>query len=62
MITRRELLRHLTAHGCTPLREGGKHSVWLNPKSEARTTVPRHREIPRMTARAICDQLGVPRI
>lgn len=62
MITRRALVRHLTEHGCLLLREGGKHSVWVNPDTESRSTVPRHREIPRSTARKICDQLGVPRV
>jgi hypothetical protein len=31
---RRELLRHLAAHGCQLLREGGRHSLFFNPKSE----------------------------
>ena len=56
----RDLERHLRANGCEPLREGGKHSVWHNPEAKRRTTVPRHTEIPRMTARAICRQLDVP--
>jgi mRNA interferase HicA len=56
----RDLERHLRAQGCTLLREGAKHSVWLNPRTERRTTVPRHREIPPTTARVICKQLGVP--
>ena len=29
---RRELVRHLTEQGCTPLREGSRHSVFHNPK------------------------------
>jgi len=28
---RRDLLRHLQAHGCHLDREGAKHSLWLNP-------------------------------
>jgi HicA toxin of bacterial toxin-antitoxin, len=59
MIKTRDLRRHLRTHGCEQLREGAKHSVWQGPGG--RSTVPRHREIPRTTARAICDQLGVPR-
>ena len=57
-----DLERHLRAHGATPLREGGKHSVWIAPQAPRPVTVPRHREIPPMTARAICKQLGVPPI
>ena len=44
------------------VREGGRHTVWENPATERRSTVPRHRELPRGTARAICDQLGVQRV
>ena len=28
---RRDLLRHLSSHGCVLLREGGSHSWWHNP-------------------------------
>ena len=57
MIKTRDLRRHLRANGCHQLREGSNHSVWQGPGG--RSTLPRHREIPRTTARAICDQLGV---
>ncbi|MBA2450147.1 MAG: type II toxin-antitoxin system HicA family toxin [Chloroflexi bacterium] len=59
---RRDLERHLREHGCVPLREGARHSVWENPSTEKRSTLPRHRELPRTTARSICVQLGVPPI
>lgn len=59
MTKRRDLERHLRAHGCEPLREGAKHAVWHNPSLKRRTTLPRHTEIPRTTAREICKQLGV---
>jgi mRNA interferase HicA len=62
MIQRRELERHLMRHGCALLREGGRHSVWTDGTGERHATVPRHREIPRTTARAICDQLAIPRL
>lgn len=60
MIKRRDLERHLRLHGCVLVREGGKHSVWENRANERRSTVPRHRELPPATARAICTQLGIP--
>ena len=28
---RRDLVRHLEQHGCTVLREGANHSIYLNP-------------------------------
>lgn len=31
MIKRTALERHLRQHGCTKVREGGKHSVWRGP-------------------------------
>jgi predicted RNA binding protein YcfA (HicA-like mRNA interferase family) len=55
-----DLEKHLAQYGCAAVREGGRHSVWQHLGSGARSTVPRHREIPRQTARAICRQLGVP--
>jgi predicted RNA binding protein YcfA (HicA-like mRNA interferase family) len=61
MEKRRDLVRHLADHGCRLLRQGRNHEVWIAPTGR-RSTVPRHREIPRGTARAICDQLGVPRL
>jgi mRNA interferase HicA len=43
---RRDLLRHMTQHGCRFVREGGEHSIWENPATNRRTSVPRHREVP----------------
>jgi mRNA interferase HicA len=60
MIKRRDHVRHLAAHGCLQLRRGGRHDVRWQPSTLRRATVPRHREIPRGTALAICRQLGVP--
>jgi mRNA interferase HicA len=57
---RRDLLRHLSSHGCALLREGGNHSWWHNPARNARSAVPRHSEINDHLARKICKDLGVP--
>lgn len=57
---RRDLLRHLRAHGCELLREGGRHSVLVNRAKGVASTVPRHREIDDMLARKICRDLEVP--
>ncbi|MGH3006544.1 MAG: type II toxin-antitoxin system HicA family toxin [Gaiellaceae bacterium] len=56
---RSELERHLRDHGCEVLREGANHAIWHNPAQDLRAPVPRHREIPIGTARAICRQLAV---
>ena len=55
-----DLLRHLEAHGCALLREGGSHSVYANRSSRKVSTIPRHREINDFLARKICRDLGVP--
>jgi predicted RNA binding protein YcfA (HicA-like mRNA interferase family) len=57
---RRDLVSHLTQHGCQLLREGGRHSVFWNPSKGTTSTVPRHREIQEFLARKICRDLGVP--
>ena len=57
---RRDLLAHLTRHGCRFVREGGDHSIWENPANGRRTSIPRHREIVEFTARKICRHLDVP--
>lgn len=42
---RRDLIRHLEAHGVRLLWEGGKHAVYVNAAAGRTTTVPRHAEI-----------------
>jgi mRNA interferase HicA len=56
---RRELIRHLEAHGCGLLREGGRHSVYWNPASRRTSAVPRHTEIIDVIAKKICRDLDV---
>jgi mRNA interferase HicA len=58
---RADLIRHMEAHGCEFVREGGKHTVYRNPANGAATTIPRHREIKRHLAKKICDDLGIAR-
>jgi mRNA interferase HicA len=61
-VKRSALLRHLRRHGCVLKREGGAHSLWLNPATGAVEAVPRHTEIPDLLARKICRGLGVPEL
>ncbi|MBI4655706.1 MAG: type II toxin-antitoxin system HicA family toxin [Elusimicrobia bacterium] len=58
---RRELVRHLLQEGCVLSREGGKYSVFMNPKAEMKKEVPvtRHNEIADFTVRKICRDLGI---
>lgn len=57
---RRDLIRHLEAHGCELLREGGNHSVYVNRAKRKTTAVPRHREINDFLAKKICQDLEIP--
>jgi len=50
---RRDLEKKLRVAGCYLKREGGSHSVWLNPKNGVTETVPRHNEIKENLARKI---------
>jgi len=56
---RRELERHVQANGCSLLREGAAHSIWVNPQTGHREAVLRHNEIKKHLARKICRSLSV---
>lgn len=56
---RRAFLKHLNKHGCILLREGGKHSWFINPSNNKRSSVPRHNEINDILAIKICKDLGI---
>lgn len=56
---RRILIAHLNTHGCTILREGAKHSVFINSQNNHVSTIPRHPEINDFLAEKICKDLGI---
>jgi mRNA interferase HicA len=58
---RANLIRHLEAHGCLFVREGGKHTIYKHPSNGAFSSVPRHREVKESLVRKLCDDLGIPR-
>jgi mRNA interferase HicA len=57
-----DLVRHLEQFGCTLLREGGRHSVFVNRARNKTSTVPRHREVNDFLAKKICRDLDVPEV
>ena len=57
---RRDLEQHLKNHGCTLLRHGASHDVWISGTSIQTEVIPRHREIKTHLARKICRTLAVP--
>jgi mRNA interferase HicA len=54
-----DLIRHIEAQGCVFMREGGRHTVYLNPTARKVSTVPRHREINDFMAKKICRELEI---
>ena len=58
---RRDLLRHLARHGCTLLREGRNHTVYVNLTAGKASTIPRHNDVNEGLAKKICKDLQVPR-
>jgi hypothetical protein len=59
-VERVDPVRHQEAHGSGLLREGGNHSVYVNPVTRKVSAVPRHREVKAFLARKICRDLEVP--
>jgi len=55
-----DLVKHIRKYGCVFMKEGGSHSVWLNPLIGRTSTIPRHTEINTHTGKKICKDLGVP--
>lgn len=57
---RRDLIFHLEKNGCLFLREGSKHTVYTNPRTNRVSTLPRHTEINDFLAKKICKDLDIP--
>ena len=55
-----DLIRHVEANGGLLRREGGNHSVYINPDARRTSVIPRHREINDFLARKICRDLVIP--
>ncbi|MEI6435065.1 MAG: type II toxin-antitoxin system HicA family toxin [Bacteroidota bacterium] len=59
---RGNFLKHLNTNGCTLLREGAKHTIYLNPENQKQSTVGRHQELSNLLCKKICKQLDIPSI
>ena len=55
---KRELEKLLRRAGCYLKREGGSHSLWINPQTGVVEAVPRHAEIKEPLAKKILKNLG----
>lgn len=49
----------LVEEGAVVKREGAEHTIWINPQTGQKASIPRHSEIKKFTARAICKDLGI---
>mgnify|MGYP003816147597 CR=1 FL=1 len=56
---RKDLIKYLLENGCKKIREGARHSVFLNSSTNNTSTVPRHNEIDNNLAKKICKDLGI---
>lgn len=57
---RNDLIKHIEKNDCEFLREGKKHTVYINRKKLKSSTIPRHREINEFLAIKICKDLEIP--
>lgn len=57
---RRDRNRHLEDNGCQELREGAKHTMYVNPSRKKVSAVPRQNEINEILTRRICRDLEIP--
>lgn len=55
----RKFQRHLRRHGCRFLREGGSHTLWINPANGCTQSIPRHTEISARLIKRICTKLKI---
>ncbi|GHT87097.1 hypothetical protein FACS1894137_13690 [Spirochaetia bacterium] len=55
---RTELLQRLNRLGAVFVRHGKKHDVYIQPKTNIETTVPRHENIKEFTAKSILKTLS----
>jgi len=53
-----ELIQKLNRQGAVLVRRGGKHDVYMQPKTNKEAAVPRHDEINEYTAKAILKKLS----
>ncbi len=56
---RQDLIRYLEKNGCEFLREGGRHTIYVNRAVQKSSAIPRHREINNFLARKICRDLQI---
>jgi predicted RNA binding protein YcfA (HicA-like mRNA interferase family) len=56
-VKRADLEKKLRIAGCYLKRQGGSHSLWINPKTGVIEAIPRHKEIKEPLANKILKAL-----
>ncbi|MEK7107977.1 MAG: addiction module toxin, HicA family [Patescibacteria group bacterium] len=59
---RSKLIVYLNHCGCVFLREGTRHTLFVNPLLDKVSSMPRHREVDNLLAEKICKDLGIKSI
>jgi predicted RNA binding protein YcfA (HicA-like mRNA interferase family) len=55
---RKDLLKKILFVGCVLVRHGGRHDLYINPKTGKKQPVPRHGEIDEILAKHILKELA----
>jgi predicted RNA binding protein YcfA (HicA-like mRNA interferase family) len=58
---KRDLEKHLRAHGCELKRHGSRHDFWHKVGTDRTSAVPRHKKIDPHTTKGILEDLDVPK-
>ncbi len=56
---RAQFVSYLKKNGCTLLRNGANHDIFINTKNLQQSTVGRHAELDNRYCKMICKQLGI---
>lgn len=60
-VKRNQFIKHLESNGCYLHRNGSKHDIFQNSKTQKKTTVPRHPSLDKHLCDLICKQLEIPK-
>jgi len=58
-LKRSALIKDLIKSGCRLKRHGGRHDIYVNPRTGRQAPIPRHAEIKDTLVRLIRKQLGL---
>jgi predicted RNA binding protein YcfA (HicA-like mRNA interferase family) len=55
-----QFIAHLKKNGCSLLRNGANHDIYINAQNTHQSTVGRHAELDNKYCKMVCKQLGIP--